>query len=117
MKVKLDEHLPRSLAAHPREFGVDADTVIDEGLAGHADSDVLRAAASEDRMVLTLDRGFGDIRAYPPGSHPGIVVLGTDDQSAPAVTAAFVELVRHHDLKDLAGAVTVVHRGLLRIRR
>lgn len=25
-------------------------------------------------MLITLDRGFGDVRVHPPGSHPGIVV-------------------------------------------
>ena len=117
MRVKLDEHLPRSLVASLAEYGIDADTVVDEGLSGHGDADILQAATAEGRMIFTLDRGFGYVRSYPPGSHPGIVVLRTDDQSAPAVAAAFVALVRGHKLADLAGAITVVHRGLLRIRR
>jgi hypothetical protein len=37
-------------------------------------------------MILTLDRGFGDVRSYPPGSHPGIIVLRPADQSARAAT-------------------------------
>lgn len=117
MRVKLDEHLPRSLVARLQEYGVDADAVVDEGLTGRSDMDVLQAATAEGRMVFTLDRGFGDIRAYPPGSHPGIVVLRSDDQSAAAVVAGFVGLVRDHDLADLTGAITVLSRGLLRIRR
>lgn len=115
--VKLDEHLPRSLVARLAEHGIDADTVLDESLGGRSDPDVLAAATAEGRMVFTLDRGFGDIRAYPPGTHPGIVVLRTDDQSAAAVTSAFVAVVRAHDMNDLRGTITVVHRGLLRIRR
>jgi predicted nuclease of predicted toxin-antitoxin system len=71
-KVKLDEHLPYGLAALLRARDIDADTVADEGLSGATDPEVLAAAHGEGRMVLTLDRGFGDIRAYPPGTHPGI---------------------------------------------
>lgn len=33
-------------------------------------------------MLITLDRGMGDIRAYPPGSHAGIVVLRLADNPA-----------------------------------
>lgn len=116
-KVKLDEHLPCSLAAALIARGIDADTVADEGLSGATDPEVLAAAGGEGRIVLTLDRGFGDIRAYPPGTHTGIVVFRTDDQSAPAVTAAVLQLVEGHGFADLAGAITVVQGGLLRIRR
>jgi predicted nuclease of predicted toxin-antitoxin system len=116
-KVKLDEHLPRSLVAALAARGIDADTVAEEGLSGATDPEVLAAAGSDGRTVLTLDRGFGDIRAYPPGAHPGIVVFRLDDQSGPAVTAAVLQLVDGHGLANLAGAITVVQGGLLRIRR
>ncbi|ABW15662.1 hypothetical protein BBK14_15350 [Parafrankia soli] len=117
MKVKLDEGLPVSLAERLAKHGLDADTVLAENLSGRSDPEVLAAAVAENRIVFTLDRGFGNIRAYPPGSHSGIVVFRLDDQSARAVIAAVEDLVTQHDLTDLAGAVTVAHRGLLRIRR
>ncbi|WP_322753077.1 DUF5615 family PIN-like protein [Frankia sp. Cas3] len=117
MKVKLDEGLPVSLAERLGKHGVDADTVFAEHLSGSSDPEVLAAAVAESRIVFTLDRGFGNIRAYPPGSHCGIVVFRLDDQSARAVMAAVDDLVTHHDLADLVGAVTVAQRGLLRIRR
>jgi predicted nuclease of predicted toxin-antitoxin system len=91
--------------------------VFAEGLSGRSDPEVLAAATGEQRIVFTLDRGFGNIRAYPPGSHGGVVVFRLDVQPARAVATAVEDLVTHHDLADLAGAVTVVHRGLLRIRR
>jgi predicted nuclease of predicted toxin-antitoxin system len=98
------------------KFGIDADTVFDEQLAGRPDAEVLSVASGDGRIVFTLDRGFGNIRAYPPGSHRGIVVFRLDDQSARSAISAVENLVAHHDLADLVSAVTVVHRGLLRIR-
>jgi hypothetical protein len=70
-----------------------------------------------DRLLLTLDRGFGDIRKYPPGTHTGIIVLRLDDQSASSVAFAIENLLDAHDLATLRGTVAVFHRGLLRIRR
>ncbi len=120
MKVKIDEDLPRSLAERLGKLGIDADTVFDEQLAGAALTPRCcpwRVAMGDGRIVFTLDRGFGNIRAYPPGSHRGIVIFRLDDQSARAAISAVENLVAYHDLADLADAVTVVHRGLLRIRR
>jgi hypothetical protein len=68
-------------------------------------------------VLITLDRGMGDIRSYPPGSHAGIAVLRLTDQSAPAVREAVTELANWVELEALAGAVAVLQRGVLRIRR
>lgn len=117
MKVKVDENLPLSVAELLRERGVDAHTVHEEDLAGTTDPDLLDVMRLEDRMILTLDRGFGDIRRYPPGTHPGVVVLRLSDESAPAAREAVAQLVENHDLDDLRGAITIVQQGTLRIRR
>ena len=67
-------------------------------------------------MLVSLDVGLGDIRAYPPGSHTGIVVLRLTEQSATAVSKAVCDLAALTNADGLAGAVSVLQRGLLRIR-
>ena len=67
-------------------------------------------------MLLTLDRGFGDVRSYPPGSHPGIIVLRPEDQRVPSVVAMVETLLDHHDLSSLAGCIAVIQRNVLRVR-
>lgn len=116
MRVKLDENIPRSARQVLITAGHDVDTVVDEDLAGATDPQVVSAAAADGRLLITLDRGLGDIRAYPPGSHAGILVLRPPDQSARTVAAVLAEVVAGHDLPTLAGTVTVAQRGLLRIR-
>lgn len=117
MKIKVDENLPYSVAELLRDRGFEADTVKEEGLGGTSDPQLLEVTTAEERMILTLDRGFGDIRAYPPGTHAGIVVLRLEDESAPSAAAAVTELIDHHDMRDLQGTITVLHRGTLRVRR
>lgn len=117
MKVKLDENIPSRVGAILADAGHDVDTVVDEGLAGADDPTVSAAATAEERLVVTLDRGFGDIRRYPPGSHAGILVLRVDDQAAPAVTHAVEQLLESVDLEELAGCVAVFRDGDLRVRR
>jgi predicted nuclease of predicted toxin-antitoxin system len=117
VKIKLDEHLPTTVALQLRQRGFDVHTVRDEDLVGSGDAELIRRASGEGRMIFTLDRGFGDVRSYPPGTHPGVVVFRLDEESAPAATAAVLQLVDHHDLDSLRGTITVVQRGMLRVRR
>lgn len=101
------------VAAH----GHDMDTAGDERLGGATDDAVLAAAGREQRLLITLDRRFGDIRRYPPGTHGGILVLRLDHQSVLGVHVAMENLLGAGDLAALAGTVPAAQRGLLRVRR
>jgi predicted nuclease of predicted toxin-antitoxin system len=117
VKVKLDENLPAGSTPIFARTGHDVDTVEDEGLAGRDDPTVARTATEVGRLIVTLDRGFGDVHRYPPGSHAGILVLRVDDQSAASVRAALTDLIEATDLDSLAGCVAVFRSGNLRVRR
>lgn len=67
MKVKLDENVPNDAVAIFAEHGHDVHTIVDENLVGHSDDDVGAACVAEQRMLVTFDLGFGDVRAYSTG--------------------------------------------------
>jgi len=117
VKFKLDENLPASSAVTLARAGHDVDTVNKEGMTGAPDRDVVAAATAAGRILISLDVGMADIRAYPPGSHAGIVVLRVSDQSAVTVTKAISDLTGLAEPASLTGAIAVLQRGLLRIRR
>ena len=117
MRIKLDENLHTDVAAVLAASGHDVDTVADEGLLGADDASVSVAATTEERLIVTLDRGFGDIRLYPPGTHAGVLVLRLSNHSLPETKSALEDLVSEVDLDDLAGCVAVYRDGNLRIRR
>jgi len=117
VKIKLDENIPVSTSQVLMEIGHDVETVIGEGLAGHDDPTVLAAASAEERLLVTLDRGFGDVRAYPPGSHGGIVVLRPDSQAVSSVLSTVSSLTTHHDLEQFRGCIVIVRGHLVRVRR
>jgi len=98
-------------------LGHDVDTVVMEQLVGAEDPDVLAASTMEGRFLVTLDRGLGDIRAYPPGSHGGIVVLRVDSEDAASVTDSLRNFLSSEDLGDLTGCIVVIRGHLARIRR
>ncbi len=117
MKLKLDENLPHDLATALRGDGHDVHTVVEEQLAGESDPVVVAAATDEGRILLTLDRGIGDLRRYPPGSHAGILVLRPSAQDPDSILALIQRLVRTHPIDELRGCVSIVEPRQVRIRR
>ncbi|MSQ81858.1 MAG: hypothetical protein EXR77_02950 [Myxococcales bacterium] len=75
MKFKLDEHLPVELLGELWARGQDADTVADEGMAGAPDAAILPRARDDGRILITMDKGIGDVREYPPELFGGIVLV------------------------------------------
>jgi len=57
-------------------------TVHDIELGGKSDSAIFKTAQSMESVHVTLDRGFGDVRAYPPRTHKGIIILRSYDSSS-----------------------------------
>ena len=117
MRLKLDENLGERLRPLLVGHGHDVDTVVEEGLGGAADDQVAVAAKREGRMLLTLDLDFSDITRFPPGGHPGIVVIRVPEPRPSLVTAALTGLLARHSLDDLAGCVVIAQLGAARIRR
>ena len=117
MKIKLDENMPASAVRLLAGQGHDVATVTEQGLGGALDTDVFRAVVGERRMLMTLDRGFGDVRSYPPGKHAGIIVLRVRQQNSASVNEALRALVAAHDLETFDECVVVAQRHLVRVRR
>ena len=114
----LDEDLPRSAAAALRRAGHTAVHVVDAGLRSQPDSSVFRHAQDEGAVLITADLGFADLRAYPLGSHRGIIIVRMSNRLA--VAERNTELVRAVDQlqnEDLRGPLIIVAMGRTRVRR
>jgi predicted nuclease of predicted toxin-antitoxin system len=81
--LKLDENLAQSHVDFLNAAGYSAERVTDEGLSGADDTVVWQRAVTEGRFFLTLDLDFADVRRFPPGSHPGILLLRPRNRRRP----------------------------------
>jgi len=79
MLVKVDEDLPRATVQMLRDGGYEALSVTEQGMGGYQDPALWRAVQSEERFLVTVDKGFADIRSYLPGSHFGVLLLRPDE--------------------------------------
>jgi predicted nuclease of predicted toxin-antitoxin system len=80
MNFKIDENLPGEFVDLLLTAGHSSETVAQENLAGADDAVVAKICQEENRILLTLDLDFSDIRRYPPGAFPGFVVLRPNSQ-------------------------------------
>lgn len=117
MLVKLDENLSITHAKFLRDEGYDCDRVTDEGLSGEDDEVVWQQACAEGRFFITLDLDFSDVRRFPPGTHPGILLLRCRSGSRQAVLDILTRVVREYPLATLRGCLTVADETQTRIRR
>jgi predicted nuclease of predicted toxin-antitoxin system len=102
-RFKVDENLPREAQALLLDAGHDAQTVHDERLVGGPDAKILDLSIDEDRVLVTLDLDFSDIRQYPPSRHRGVWVLRPRTQSI------------ENSLSVLRGALALAVTSRLRI--
>lgn len=113
----VDEDLPRTVARALSAAGHGALHVIDAGLRGASDDDVMAYARQERRVLVSADVGFGNILRFPVGSHPGVIVsrLGNEVPSD-AIAERLVGAVAFLGA-DIAGALVMVGPLGVRVRR
>src|SRR5437660_11963178 len=81
VQLKVDENISRRGVELLKTAGHDVTTVVEQGLQGASDEAVLDAAADEKRVLVTLDRGFGQILPRAETGTPGIVGLECGKQT------------------------------------
>lgn len=117
MKLLLDENLSSRHASELRAEGHDAVAVLEAGLSGAADEEVLRFAVENGRVLVTLDADFANVMRFPPERTLGVVRLKVH----PATEERIRQMIRRALLLleniDLAGRLAVVDEDKIRIRR
>ncbi len=115
--VKLDENLGRTHAELLNAAGYSADRVTDEGLSGATDPIVWSRVVGEGRFFITLDLDFSDVRQFPPGSHPGLLLIRPRTNSRDAVSEILERVIREYPLETLQSCFVVADAKRTRIRR
>ena len=116
LKFKFDENMPREAAELFRNAGHDALTVLDQSLGGQPDSNIASVCLHENRALVTLDLDFADIRAYPPSSYSGIVVLRLSLLDKLHVLAAATRLLLLIGTEPIVNKLWIVDETSVRIR-
>jgi len=116
MKLLLDHGTPRSSASIFRELGLDAVHTGEIGLAEAEDEEVLRHAALEDRVVVTLNADFHAILALTQSLKPSVIRIRMEGLRAEPF-CGLIQNVLDKCADDLErGAMVSVNDFQIRIR-
>ena len=117
MRFKIDENLPSAAAELLQAAGFDVRTVQDQELQGSSDEVIADAVRTERRVLITLDRGFGDIRAYPPSAYAGIIVLRPKQRDKEATLALLKQIIPALTKESLDGTLWIVEPDRIRFHK
>lgn len=119
LAVLLDQNIPRAIARWLRDRRP-AWSVLhanDADLAGEPDEVVFADAQVRGAVIVTFDEDFADQRTFPVGSHAGIVRLRIWPTTVEETEAALERLLATTTDDELRGALVIVDRQRIRVRR
>lgn len=117
MHIKVDEDLPAVAAQRLRDGGYYVSSILDQGMGGWKDTRVWQAVQEHGQFLITADKGFGDLRRYPPGTHGGVLLLRPDEDGIRPVLDLLDHVLATYRIESLAGLLTVATPRSIRIRR
>lgn len=117
MKLLLDANLSPEVGRCLKGAGHDAIHVADIGLLTATDPEILRAAAKEERILLTADSDFGALLALGSLASPSVLLLRSADHMRPSEQADLIVANLPLIAEDLEkGAIASLTRDRLRVR-
>ncbi|QNN20943.1 DUF5615 family PIN-like protein [Planctomycetales bacterium ZRK34] len=76
----------------------------------------MQVCQQEGRVLVTLDLDFADIRAYPPESCPGLIVLRLARQDVNTIKTVLARLLLLLETEPLESRLWIVDETSVRIR-
>lgn len=114
MRILADENFPEPALGALRKVGWDVFSIAEQ-CPGASDEEVAALCASQQRILFTFDKDFGELvfrRGLPAGS--GVVLFRTTPESSEEPAEAALALVEAQP--DLRGVFCVVTRDRIRVR-
>lgn len=119
LSILLDQNVPREVADWLR-VERPAWKVLhtsDIGLSAASDREIFLWAQKEGAVVVTFDEDFADVRFLPGGRHAGVVRLRVWPTTVEETENALGRLLGSVPDCDLPGALIIIDRHRIRIRR
>lgn len=108
LKFLVDINLGKKVEYWLLEKGYDV-KIVREIDARMSDREVLKIAVSEDRMIITMDKDFGELVYNSGMSHSGVLILRLEDANANEKVKILEEILTKHQDK-LSGNFCVFQR-------
>jgi predicted nuclease of predicted toxin-antitoxin system len=113
VNIKLDENLGSlRVATLLRLAGHDVATVREQGLISTHDEELIDICRSENRCLVTIDRGFGNRLKYKPSHYTGIIVIRLPPRPTFEDYRTVTEtLIAGLEAADVTGKLWIIRQG------
>jgi predicted nuclease of predicted toxin-antitoxin system len=117
MRFLADQDIYKITTDNLREWGHDLLTAKEIGLQQASDEDLLKRAQTENRLLLTRDKGFGGLVFLNKELSTGVILLRMTPVSTEEVHHELHRLLKEHGEDELKKVFCVVEPHRHRIRR
>jgi predicted nuclease of predicted toxin-antitoxin system len=116
-KFLADENIWPAIIQFLRLKGFDVKDVYDLGLVEAPDTEIMKVAQREERVILTFDKHFANILRYPLDSHYGVIRIRIHPPVFLHITQALEHFLNQFDLTTIHQTLIIVQGGGFRVRR
>jgi predicted nuclease of predicted toxin-antitoxin system len=115
MRFLLDQNVYGATERFLIDLGHDAVRISRVGLGRASDSELIRVASEEERILITRDRDFGNL-VYLGEQKCGLIYLRVLPSTQESVNSELARVLSSYSEGDLQNAFVVVEPGLHRFR-
>lgn len=118
LKFIIDEDMPYSTGDMLQKQGHKIVHIKDSKIRGSDDREVYNFAQKEEAILLTGDRGFGNILWFPSDLHFGIVIAHFPNEiTSQKMNELISKEIKNLSREDFMGNLIILEPGRIRIHR
>ena len=116
IKIIADEGIAKSTIRLLKEAGWDVISVHEANLAGAPDPDIVEYAIKNKRIVLTLDRDFGELYYFATPKEIGIILIKAKPQTLENINEVLGNFIKSQEIKKIPLSQSLVILSKNRVR-
>src|SRR5688572_25628700 len=110
LRLYHDQMLDVELAVLLRAEGHDVLTADQDGRARAVDMEILSRSIDENRVVVTLDKHFGNWLTLHLSKHPGVVRIKISPTTTDEIAPLLIPFLRRHEQQEFRNRLVIVSR-------
>lgn len=115
LKIFTDECIHTDIILALRESGNDVLTVDEAGLSGSDDEVIFDFARKNKRILLTFDRGFGDIFRFDISGSSGVIIVLISQMLRDEMISIILNFLSMADEGKISGRLVIIGKTKIRI--
>ncbi len=115
LKFLTDENVSASLVNVLRAKGYNTKDIKEEKLFGIKDTEVIKIAFKENRVIITHDKDFANLLNYSLIKHKGVILLRFTNQSPDNVIKLFIPILKQIKENKIRNSLVIIGDDYIKI--